>query len=142
MWKDIHDRFDQGNMFRIVDLQEYIFFLSQGNLGVFEYYVELKAPWDELENFRPLLQCKCSTKCSRGALQSMRTFRDQDYTTKFLKGLNEQYSYLKSQIIMMDSLPPIAKAFSIVIQQEHRFHSPIATDMDNSSNTPCNIPNF
>lgn len=88
-WMDLHDRFSQCDMFRIADLQEDIFRLSQGNLGVSEYYTELKGLWDELENFCPLSSCKCSTKCSCGALESVCTFRDQDYTIRFLKGLSE-----------------------------------------------------
>lgn len=54
----------------------------------------------------------------------MRLFRDQDYTIRFLKGLNEEYSHVKSQIMMMEPFPPIAKAFSLVIQQERQLHTP------------------
>lgn len=133
-WKDLHDRFNQGDMFRIAGLQEDIYRISQGNLGVSEYYTELKALWDELENFRPLSSCKSSIKCSCGALSSVRTFRDQDYTIRFLKGLNEQYFHVKSQIMMMDPFPPIAKAFSMVIQQERHFNTPIASDLDITNN--------
>lgn len=129
-WKDLHDR----DMFRIADLQEDICRFSQGNHGISEYYTELKALWDELENFRPLSQCTCSTKCTCGTLKCMRSFRDQDYTIRFLKGLNEQYSHVTSQIMMMDPFPPIAKAFSMVIQQERHFNSPSATDMDSNNN--------
>lgn len=79
-WKDLNDRFSQGDVFRIADLQEDIYRLAQGNLGVSDYYTELKGLWDELENFRPLPTCKCSIKCSCDAITSVRTFRDQDYT--------------------------------------------------------------
>lgn len=137
-WTDLHDRFDQGDMFRIADLQEDICRLSQGNLGVSEFYTELKSLWDELENFRPVPSCKCSIQCCCGALKSVRTYRDQDYTIRFLKGLNEQYSHVKSQIMMMDPFPSITKAFSMVIQQERQLESPIATDLDASKSTAVN----
>jgi hypothetical protein len=62
----------------------------------------------------------------------MRLFRDQDYTIRFLKGLNEEYAYVRSQIMMMDPFPPIAKAFSLVIQQERQLHAALGTDIDDN----------
>ena len=35
-------------------------------------------------------------------------------------GLNESYSRIKAQILMMDPLPPITKVFALVIQEEHQ----------------------
>lgn len=105
-WKDLHDRFDQGDMFRIADLHEEIYKLSQGSRDVSDYYIHLKSLWDELESFRPLPHCKCSIQCSCGAIQSIRLFRDQDYTIRFLKGLNDEYSHVRSQIMMMEPFPP------------------------------------
>lgn len=46
-WKDLHDRFDQGDMFRIVDLHEDICKLSQGSPDVLDYFNQLKSLWDE-----------------------------------------------------------------------------------------------
>ena len=141
-WKDLHDRFDQGDMFRIADIQEDICRLTQGSLDVSEFYTELKALWDEIENFRPLPSCKCAIQCSCGVVQSMRLFREQDYTIRFLKGLNEEYAHVRSQIMMMDPFPPIAKAFALVTQQERQFHAPFIADSDREhkpqsvSNTP------
>lgn len=60
----------------------------------------------------------------------MRIFRDQDYTIWFLKGLNEEYANVRSQIMMMDPFPPIAKAFALVTQQERQFHVPPISETD------------
>lgn len=86
---------NQGDIFRIADLQEDIFHFSQGNLGVSEYYTELKSMWDELENFRPLVACRCAIPCTCDATRFVKVYRDQDYTIWFLKGLNEHYSHVK-----------------------------------------------
>lgn len=51
-----------------------------------------------------------------------------------MKGLNDQYSYAKSQIIITDPLPSIHKAFSLIIQQEHTH--PIS----NTTNTIIDSP--
>ncbi|CAI8583938.1 unnamed protein product [Vicia faba] len=111
--------------------------MSQGTLDVSRYYIELKSSWDELENFHPLPTCKCVIQCSCGAVQSLKTLRDQDYTIRFLKGLNDEYSHVQSQILLMDHFLSVAKAFALVTQQELQFHiSVIAeTDGESKSNT-------
>ncbi|XP_061346276.1 uncharacterized protein LOC133291936 [Gastrolobium bilobum] len=53
----------------------------------------------------------------------MRTSREQDHTIRFLRGLNEQFAQARSQIMMMEPMPNVVKAFSFVIQQERQFSS-------------------
>ena len=46
--------------------------------------------------------------------------KTQDQVKQLLSGLNDQYGNVRSNILMMDSLPPIAKVFSYVVQQERQ----------------------
>jgi len=39
---------------------------------------------------------------------------------QFLRGLNDQYSNIRSHVLLMDPLPPISKIFSYVVQQERQ----------------------
>ncbi|XP_073219765.1 uncharacterized protein [Cicer arietinum] len=66
--KELKDRYYQGDVFRISNLQEEIFVVRQG--------------------------------------------------------LNEQYSPVRSQIMLMDQIPHISKVFSMLIQQERQFFHP------------------
>lgn len=79
--------------------------------------------WDELENYRPIPFCSCAIPCSCGAIASVKMYREQDYVIRFLKGLSEKFAQSKSQIMMMNPLPDINKAFSLVIQQEREMDS-------------------
>nr|KYP39185.1 hypothetical protein KK1_039518 [Cajanus cajan] len=47
----------------------------------------------------------------------------QDQVMQFLHGLNDQYSYVKFNILTMDPLPPILKVFYYVVQQERQILS-------------------
>ncbi|XP_057984436.1 uncharacterized protein LOC131169285 [Hevea brasiliensis] len=127
VWKDLKDRFSQGDIFRISDLQEEIYGFTQGELSVTDYFTQLKILWNELENFRPIPSCTCVTRCSCDALVTVKVYRQNDYVIRFLKGLNEQYDHVKSQIMLMDPLPSINKVFSLVIQQERQLF-PIILD--------------
>lgn len=137
VWKDLHDRFSQGDLLRISDLQEDFYKLHQGDLTVTDYFTRLKTIWDELENFRPLPRCKCAIACSCGAVDVFKKYRDEDYVIRFLKGLNEQYSHVKSQVLMLEPLPPLTKVFSMLVQQERQMNTTITADPN--SNLALNL---
>lgn len=42
---------------------------------------------------------------------------------QILRGLKEQYNNVRSNILMMDPMPPIAKVFSYAVQQERQIVS-------------------
>ena len=123
VWKNLRVRFSQSDIFRISDLQEDLYRFRQGTLDVSDYFTQLKVYWDELENYCPLPYCKCSIPCSCGAIESVRAYREQDFVIRFLKGLNERFLHSKSQIMMMNPLPDIEQAFSLVLQQERELIS-------------------
>lgn len=129
VWKNLQLHFSQGDIFCISDIQEDLYKFRQGSLDVSNYFTQLKVMWDELKNYRPVLACSCAIPCSCGAIGSIKNYREQDYVIRFLKGLNEKFTHSKSQIIMMQPLPTIDKAFSSVIQQEREINyagSPMA----------------
>jgi hypothetical protein len=50
----------------------------------------------------------------------MKEYKDSDQVIRFLKGLNEQYHVVRSQIMLMDPLPPIGRVYSLLVQQERQ----------------------
>ncbi|KAG6714773.1 hypothetical protein I3842_05G218900 [Carya illinoinensis] len=90
IWLDLKERFSQSN--------------NQTSLST--YFTKLKGYWDELLNYRPLPECSC------GALQKLAEYQHKDYVMHFLMGLNDSFSHISSQILLMDPLPPIIKFFS------------------------------
>ena len=117
LWTELRQRFAQGSHTRIADLQEEIYAMKQGNLTVTGYFTQLKVLWSELENFRPYTPCVCGAQCS------CKAYRDQDRIMRFLKGLNDQYSGVRSQILLMDPFPQLNHVFSLAVQQERQFMS-------------------
>ena len=45
---------------------------------------------------------------------------DFEFVIIFLMGLNESYSHIRAQILLIDHLPPINKVFSLIIQAERQ----------------------
>ena len=110
LWLELQQRFAPGNHTRIADLQEEIYAVRQGNLTVTGYFTHLKNLWSELENFKPYTPCAYGFPCS------CKAYRDQDRTMLFLKGLNDQYLGVRSQILLMGLFPPLNQVFSSIMQ--------------------------
>jgi len=70
---------------------------------------------------KPIPTCSCNPQCSCVLITRIRSLYDNDHVLVFLKGLNDIYSTVKSQVLMMDPLPSINKVFSLVIQQERQY---------------------
>nr|KYP49472.1 hypothetical protein KK1_028819 [Cajanus cajan] len=59
--------------------------------------------------------CTCSIRCSCNVLPVMEQRKCEDQAMQFLRGLNDQYSNIRSHILLMDPIPPISKIFSYVV---------------------------
>ncbi|KAL5578965.1 hypothetical protein UlMin_011407 [Ulmus minor] len=114
MWTDLHERFHQSNGSRIFQLKQQIHALVQGSNDVSSYFTKLKTLWDELSDFRPFPACHC------GGMKDLVDYQHQDYVLQFLMGLNESFSQIRAQILMIEPLPSINKIFSLVIQEERQ----------------------
>jgi len=117
MWNDLCDRFSQQNGPRIFQIHKAISAVSREDKSVSSYFTALKGLWDELLIYRPLLVCLCG-KFSYGVLKTLTEYHHKEYVLQFLMGLNESFSHVKGQILLMDPLPPINKVFSLVVQHE------------------------
>ncbi|KAL5557872.1 hypothetical protein UlMin_034083 [Ulmus minor] len=133
IWRDLHDRFSQGNGPRIFQIKKQLSDLCQGSLDVSSYFTKLKILWDELKEFQPAPVCRC------GGLRIWTDHQHREYVLQFLMGLNESYAQIRGQILLMEPLPAINKVFSLVIQEERQrnisFTNPISEPMAFGSNS-------
>lgn len=119
IWKDLSDRFSQGNTARSFELKEKLFSLRQGAADVNTYYTNLRIIWDEFVDTQPKGWCSCNG-CRCDSAQLWRDFQQRDLAVHFLMGLNDSYAQLRTQFLSLDPFPPISKIFSLVIQKERQ----------------------
>ncbi|KAL5737921.1 hypothetical protein ACOSP7_030682 [Xanthoceras sorbifolium] len=93
VWEDLRERFSQNNALCIFEIQLDIAYLRQEQLS------------DELASY---------SDATHGAQA------DQQKLMQFLIGLNETYSAIRGQILLMNPLPSIRQAYSSVSQEEKR----------------------
>jgi len=121
IWNDLKERLSQGDMIRIFDIQDMISSFKQGELTVTNYFTQLKVIWDELDLFRLLPICSCASKCTCYALVNVSKYKAQDQIIKFIRGLNDNYLTVRTQILLMDPLPSLNRVCcSLVTQQERQ----------------------
>ncbi|GMI72154.1 hypothetical protein HRI_000884700 [Hibiscus trionum] len=117
IWKDLEDRFQQHNGPRMFQLRKKLIDLAQGSMPVSTYYTQHKIIWDELCSVKPV--CTCSN-CTCSGVQKMIDEQGKEQVLQFLMGLNDSFSHIRGQILLMDPLPSITKVFSLVIQEENQ----------------------
>jgi hypothetical protein len=71
IWNDLRERFSQGDLIRISELQQEIYSLRQDHRSVSEFYSELKQLWEELELYLPIPQCTCRNRCTCEAMRAL-----------------------------------------------------------------------
>ncbi|KAK6146761.1 hypothetical protein DH2020_020630 [Rehmannia glutinosa] len=112
LWDDIAKRFGDCNGPMIYQLERDISNMHQGSLSVVEYFTKLKRLWDELACLMPLPICESETRRLIGERDMNRRLM------QFLMGLHESYDQVRSQLLLMDPLPDVDKAYSMVLRVE------------------------
>ncbi|XP_075499485.1 uncharacterized protein LOC142537893 [Primulina tabacum] len=117
IWQDLKERFQQSNGPRVFQLRRELVSLRQEQDSVSLYFTKLKALWEELTNFRPM--CHCG-QCNYQGVKKIEAYFQTDYTMAFLMGLNDSLAQIRSQILLIDPLPPINRVFSLIVQEERQ----------------------
>ncbi|XP_070047324.1 uncharacterized protein [Nicotiana tomentosiformis] len=80
------------------------------------YYTKVKRIWDELDTLNTCEHCTCECDCG-GKSRTLKSLQD-GRLIQFLMGLNDTYSAVRSNILMITPLPSVNQAYSLLIQDE------------------------
>ncbi|XP_075473458.1 uncharacterized protein LOC142504488 [Primulina tabacum] len=115
VWADLKERFDKICGSRIYAIHRDIVRLSQGTTTISVYFSKLKQLWDELASLITSPSCDCPNS------RAYAEHEQQQRLIQFLMGLNDNYSSIRSQILLMNPLPSVSQAYSLICQEEaHR----------------------
>ncbi|XP_016558245.2 uncharacterized protein LOC107858017 [Capsicum annuum] len=118
LWRELEDCYDQTNGAKLYQVQKEINDLTQGALDITGYYTKMKKLWEELNTLNARGQCNCKFIC--GAKETLYKAEQDRRLIQFLMGLDETYTILRGNIIMMNLLPTVAQAFSLLVQDEQQ----------------------
>ena len=116
LWNDLTERFGESNGPLLYQLEKEISYLYQGNDSVDVYYTKLKKLWDELLDLSEIPVCNCAESCT--AIKKTAELEQRRKLMQFLMHLNEDYDIVRGQILLLDPLPTVNKAYSMIQRVE------------------------
>ncbi|KAL2236701.1 UNVERIFIED_CONTAM: hypothetical protein Sindi_0861800 [Sesamum indicum] len=131
LWIELEARYGESNSPLIYQLQREIGQVTQGNMSVTEYYTKLKRLWDELMCLAPMLKCIC-TNCTCVINKGLADMVASNQLIQFLVGLNSMYEQARSQILLLEPLPIVTKAYSMLIRMEKQMQMSLGSMETNS----------
>ncbi|KAK4408961.1 hypothetical protein Sango_0477100 [Sesamum angolense] len=129
LWLELEGRFGQCSWLLLYQLQREIFTISQGNLSVLAYFTKIKRLWDELTCLMPIPNCTC------GSTKAMEELTACNQLMQFLMGLNDVYDHVRTQILVMDPLPSVNKAYRMIllVEKQRQVNLGLKDESENSA---------
>lgn len=109
-WDSLTEKYGQKNGILLSKLRKCISNLKQGDMNVTEYHSKLQKLMSELET----LESCCNYKCDFREEYMERISRQN--MIQFSNGLNDKYESISNQILLIDPLPSMSKAYSRVLK--------------------------
>ncbi|XP_024171475.1 uncharacterized protein LOC112177417 [Rosa chinensis] len=111
MWLELKECFSHRNTVSLFQIENAFHECEQGTTSVMSFSTKLKALWDEKNAL-----CGFTRNCE--AASEVKAYIETQKTMKFFMGLNESYAQTRSNIIGMDPLPSLNKAYAAVLRHE------------------------
>lgn len=112
LWEALNRRLGKCNGPKVYKLQKEIFTYRQGDQSVLLYFTKLTALWNELDMLLPSVHCCCDAEriyVEREGQQRM---------LQFLVGLRDEFEQARQQILLIEPLPGLERAYGMIVQVE------------------------
>ncbi|KAL2225526.1 UNVERIFIED_CONTAM: hypothetical protein Sindi_3025900, partial [Sesamum indicum] len=119
LWLAIKARYGWSNGPLIYQLQRELSSMVQQDLSLTAYLTNVTKLWNELNCLAPAPKCKCG-HCTRGINKEIDELTSLTQLMQFLMGVYETFNNEGSQILMLDRLPSVEKAFSMLYTVEQQ----------------------
>ena len=126
-WKELNERYGQSNKARLFQAQKQVSCISQGDLDIASYFNRAKKVWDELIAVGATPKCTCK-KCECEVNERLQHHDQEQKLIQFLMGLNESYTSVRGNILMMTPLHTLSQIYSFLMQEERQRQ--VKTDND------------
>lgn len=113
IWDDLEERFRFPSVAQIYSLEQQLLDVKQGSNTVSEFFTKIKTIWDGIDDVNPLSYCTC-TKFTCDLTQRIRQKQEDQKILQFMMKLNEKFSTIRGNILMMHRLPNISQIQALI----------------------------
>lgn len=117
MWRELVERFGQSNKAKLFQVKKDLSGIVQGDSDIATYYTRAKKTWDEFAAVDDMPRCTCK-KCECDVNTRLLKYTQEQNMIYFLMGLNESYTSVRGNLLMMNPLPSLGQTYSLLIQEE------------------------
>ncbi|XP_071713627.1 uncharacterized protein [Rutidosis leptorrhynchoides] len=138
IWKQLEKRFALSNGSRKYKLHKEVYSCEQQGSAVIDFYTKMKCIWEEIDSMSDLPRIADVTPEIAAFMIAVNLQKEEQHLFQFLNGLDDQYSALRSQLLMLNPLPSVEVACSMLQQEESQremFTSVESTALYSKSNT-------
>ncbi|GJV19603.1 retrovirus-related pol polyprotein from transposon TNT 1-94 [Tanacetum coccineum] len=118
IWQQLERRFSLSDGSRKYKLNKDTYEVTQSGCSVGEYYTKMKCVWEELDNLNTFHVIARITPEITAFLNVLNKQKEEQKLFQFLNGLEDKYSHQRSQILMINPLPNVENACSLIQQEE------------------------
>lgn len=111
MGTNIRVRFSQSNGLRVFELKKALSSLTQDTLTISGYYTKFKMLYDDLLYGSSVLKCICTCTCKTKC--QLEQYDELMKIKQFLMGLNNIYTNIRSQLLIMTPVPQLTSVLSL-----------------------------
>ena len=115
IWEGVSKMFSgSGNVMLLVETDDRIYHLKQGELSLMDYVAELKRLWADLDHYDPieLPHPEC--------VAWVKKWVEKKRVLQFLRGLNPEFEGRRNAMFNQSSLPGLEDAIAAMAQEESR----------------------
>ncbi|XP_056694807.1 uncharacterized protein [Spinacia oleracea] len=120
LWLEIQERYGHSNAPQLYEIHKNLMSIEQNDDSIAVYYGKLKQVWDKLQIIEPFPDCTCGamSKCSCGLLRKILEADQLRKLIQLITGLNKDYDQAKINLLSMDPLPSVNRAYHLLQQIE------------------------
>ncbi|XP_074376083.1 uncharacterized protein LOC141717780 [Apium graveolens] len=125
-------RYAQSNVPKLFNLRKELSHLEQGSLSLSGYFTRFRTINDELDSVVNKPRCICA-QCTCQVNAKLIEIEQNVQLTHFLRGLNDTYTTIRGQILLMKPLPTLNQCYAILLQEENQsnIHNSVSVTNDN-----------
>ncbi|GAB4831251.1 hypothetical protein Ancab_040231 [Ancistrocladus abbreviatus] len=114
IWNELKQRYGQPSGAKLYQLQRELCSATQGSRSIAAYFTHMKRLWDEYNNMISISPCTC------GSSEAQDKIHQTQQLIQFLMRLNEVYTAVRGNLLLMKPLPSISQAYSLLLEEERQ----------------------